>query len=132
MKPIPITTAQFDSRVAELQALTRDWAGREAVSFDDAVGCRPQNNDGSGSIWDMPTIDSKRVVALLVELETKLGCRLPCALIKRGGYSSPEELSSHLLSRIRENCSDANGPGVAATSPPLAPAAAVTFSRVNA
>src|SRR3954454_19725611 len=68
MKTIPLSKAQFDVKAGDLDALARDWAERECTSFDEAVrraGGAPEND---GSIWDMPTIDSKTVVSLLAEL----------------------------------------------------------------
>ena len=85
---------------------TRDWAERECTSFDQAVRkAAGVPSTGGGSIWDMPTIDSKRVASLLVELEPVLGCRLPSALIKRGGYENAEDLLADMLPKIRERCS---------------------------
>ena len=104
--PLPLDVARFDAKVLEVKALTRDWAERECTSFDQAVRkAAGVPATGGGSIWDMPNIDSKRVASLLVELEQVLDCRLPSALIKRGGYENAEDLLADMLPKIRERCS---------------------------
>ena len=105
MKRIRLTKTQFDVRRSALEALTNDWASRECTSFDDAV-LQKSTEPASGTIWKMPAIDSKRVVALLVELEPVVECELPCSLVRRGGYATPSTLASDLLARIREHCLD--------------------------
>jgi hypothetical protein len=108
MKPVVLTRtkAEFDAKRQQLEALARDWADRECTSFDEAVLKAGGHPKGTGSIWQMPAVDSKRVVSLLVELEPLLGCKLPPSLIKRGGYATPEELMADLLATIRERCGD--------------------------
>ena len=105
MKRLPLTTAQFDEKRAELEALATDWADRECTSFDEAVN-QTQRDPATGTIWAMPAIDSKRVVGLLVELEPAIGCEIPCSVIRRGGYSDRARLVTDLLTRIRERCAD--------------------------
>lgn len=107
MKAIPLSKAEFDTKRAEAETLTRDWAERECTSFDQAVRT-PEQHIGSGSIWQMPAVDSKRVVSLLVELEPILGCKLPPTLIRRGGYMNPQILERELLAAIRDRCSGAD------------------------
>lgn len=123
MKAILPTKAQFDSLAAQMEAFTRDWAERECTTFDEAVR-RAAGVEPEPSIWDMPAIDSKCTVALLVELETLIGggCKLPATVIKSGGYRSADDLVRTLLPTIRERCPDADKPGIAATAatPPLA------------
>jgi len=104
MRRIPLTKAQFDEKRASLDALADDWVERECIAFDEAVG---GTGGGSGTIWRMPRIDSKRVLALLVELEPVIGCDLPCSLIRRGGYASQALVVTDLMARIRERCADA-------------------------
>ncbi len=112
------TPTQFDALVPQLQAYARDWAERECTSFDDAVLQRPRAAHGAGSIWDMPAIDSKRVVALLVELEDVIGggCKLPVSAIKSGGYVSPEDLVVKLFAKLREACTPK--PGLTSSAAP--------------
>ena len=120
MKTIPLDKAQFDTKVGDLDALARDWAERECTSFDEAVRRAGGAPESDGSIWDMPAIDSKRVVSLLAELEPALGCKLPSLLIKRGGYATADELIADLLPKIRELCSDSPSPGVVTPTPSAA------------
>jgi hypothetical protein len=118
---IPPTKAQFDALLPKLEAYARDWAERECTTFDEAVLGKPKKeNEDDGSIWDMPAIDSKRVVALLVELEQMIDekCRLPVSAIKSGGYANADDLVAKLLPKLREKCPDSNKPGVASTSAP--------------
>ena len=106
---LPLDKTQFDGRVPQFEALTRDWADRECTTFDEAVRRAAGIPQASGgSIWSMPSIDSKRVVSLLVELEPIFGCRLPSALIRRGGYVNTDDLLNDLRQRIRDRCPDSS------------------------
>lgn len=112
--------AEFDSLLPTLETLTRDWAERECTSFDQAVRRAAGDDAGGGSIWDMPAIDSKRTVSLLVELEGLIanGCTIPISVIKSGGYASVDDLISKLLPTIRERCPDAPIPALVTASIP--------------
>src|SRR5438876_1810382 len=108
---LPLDKVEFDSKVLELQTLTRDWADRECTTFDEAVRRAADLPKATGgSIWDMPAIDSKRVVSLLVELEPLLGCKLPSKLSKRGGYKTTDELLADLIPKIRHLCPETGAP----------------------
>ena len=111
-----LSQAEFDAKLTTLEAHVRDWVERECVSFDAKVRRAAGVEDGGGSIWDVPAIDSKRAISLLVELEPVVGRRLPSSLVKRGGYATHEEVSRHLLPKIRELCPDTSRPGLAATT----------------
>jgi hypothetical protein len=112
---IPPTKAELDALLPRLEAYARDWAERECTTFDAAVlGEPPKENEEDGSIWDVPAIDSKRVVSLLGELEKMIGekCKLPVSAIKSGGYTSAADLVAKLFPRLREKCPDAHKPGI--------------------
>jgi hypothetical protein len=113
------TKVQLDALLPQLQAYTRSWADRECASFDDAV---LRETSGEGSIWDMPAIDSKRAVGLLVELEAVIGggCKIPVSVITSGGYASPDDLVTKLFAKVREICPDIAKPGVTAVAAPVA------------
>src|SRR4029078_8810899 len=110
--------SEFDAKRSQLEALTRDWADRECTSFDTAGRRAAGDDPGEGSIWDMPAIDSKRTVSLLVELEPMLGCKLPSSLIKQGGYASVDDMIAKLFPKMRERCPDAPKPGLVAAAAP--------------
>lgn len=115
----PPTKAELDSLLPKLEAYARDWAERECTTFDAAVlGEAPKENEEDGSIWDVPAIDSKRVVSLLGELEKMIGenCKLPVSAIKSGGYTSAEDLVAKLFPKLRDKCPVAHKPGVASTT----------------
>jgi hypothetical protein len=118
------TKAQLTALLPQLEAHARVWAEREFSSFDDAVLSQKPKDPDTGSIWDVPAIDSKRVVSLLAELETLIGggCKLPVSAIKSGGYANTEDLVSKLFPKLCEKCLDAQKPGVVSTSasPPTA------------
>ena len=116
---------RFDSLRGQLEALARDWVERECTSFDAAVSRAAGQPAPEESIWDMPAIDSKRVVGLLVELEPVLGegSKVPVSVIKPGGYTSSEELIEKLFAEIRERCPHPNKPGVASTATAALPTA---------
>jgi hypothetical protein len=119
---LPPTKAQLDALRPQLEAYALDWAERECTSFDAAVLGEPNENEGDGSIWDMPAIDSKRVTSLLAELEKMFekmfggNFKLPVSAIKSGGYSDGADLVAKLFPKIREKCSDSHKPGVASAS----------------
>jgi hypothetical protein len=129
----PYTRADFDRDRALLEALLGAWAEREASSFDDAVEGKPAPsgaNDEEGSIWDdMPTIDSKRAVGALVELEQVIGQKLPISLIRAGGYDSGADLAGDLLPKVRERCAQ---PATVATTVGASSSGVVTPVGVQA
>ncbi len=56
-----------------------------------------------GSIFDViPEIDSHAALTSLLTIEKHVGVELPPKLLKRGGYSSFEEMAGHLVPRVRE------------------------------
>lgn len=89
-------------QVADIEAFIRDWAERECCSFDEAIDRMSGSAKGPHSIWDMPPIDSKNVVALLVDLEEVLGRSVPCTVIRPGGYADVEDLVKDLAPKIRQ------------------------------
>jgi hypothetical protein len=97
-----LTDAEFATREPQLATLIEDWVDRECSSFDDAVRKAAGLATAGPSIWDMPTIDSKRVVALLTELEPVLERRLPAALIRKGGYASADDLKADLVPKLKK------------------------------
>jgi hypothetical protein len=118
------TKAQLDAILPQLEAYARDWAERECTSFDAAVLQESSKGEDEGSIWDMPTIDSKRVVSLLAQLEPLIGedYTLPASAIKSGGYASVDDLVAKLFPKLREKCPDIAKPGLVSTTAPHTPA----------
>jgi len=90
--------ADFETLQPMLETRAREWVAKDCSSFDEAISA------GGGSIWDMPVIDSKRVVSLLIELESAIGngCSIPVSVIEGGGYNSADELIAKLFPRIRD------------------------------
>jgi hypothetical protein len=119
MRTIPLSRTAFDAMRPRLETMAREWATRECASFDKAVQGTAGAAAGEGSIWEMPSIDSKRAVALLVELEPVVGCKLPCSLVQQGGYATIDELVASLLTRIRQCCVE-SPPSVGAATAPIA------------
>jgi len=117
MKAPMLTPAQFDAALPQVTAMVDDWVDRECTSFDAAVQRSAGGaDDGGGSIWDVPQIDSKRTVSLLTALEPLLGDKkLPATLVRRGGYSSADDLKADLLPKLRKHCT-----GSASSMPPSA------------
>ncbi len=113
------TKTQLDAILPQLEAYARDWVERECTSFDAAVLSEVPKESEDGSIWDVPAIDSKRVVALLAELEELIGgnCKLPVSAIESGGYENAEDLIARLLPKLREKCPESHKPGIASVSP---------------
>lgn len=102
-----MNTPPETSEVFDIEECIRDWAERECTSFDEAVDRLTGGGRDENSIWDMPSIDSKRVVGLLVELEDALGRPIPCSVIRPGGYTSVDDLAKDLGPKIRGTTSGA-------------------------
>jgi hypothetical protein len=93
-----ISKKQFDAIEPQLVAALRKWWKDEAQSFDAAVA-------GTAPVWEgMPEIDSKAVVKASPIVERFLGVELDPRLIRRGGYSSFDDLAKDLSSKLRESC----------------------------
>lgn len=93
-----ITKKKFDAIEAELRAALKKWWEDEAESFDAAV-------TGTASVWDgMPEIDSKAVVKASPIIRKFTGSDLDPKMIRKGGYSSFNDLVSDLLPKLREAC----------------------------
>ena len=80
----------------ELLAALEQWWEKEV---DDDPFADPAKK---GTLYDLlPTVDSLTLVNMLLTLESLLGFSLPISVIKRGGYRTKEEMTKHLLPRIR-------------------------------
>lgn len=97
-EPKSPTQEEFDSRTRELRRALRDWWDDEAQTFDCAVS-------ETSSVWEgMPEIDSKAVVKASPIIRRFTGRDLDPRDIKRGGYSSFDELVDHLFPKLRAKC----------------------------
>ena len=94
-----ITKKKFDAIESELRAALRKWWDDESESFDAAVM-------GTAAVWEgMPEIDSKAVVKASPIICKFTGADLDPKMIRRGGYSSFDDLAMDLLPKLREACS---------------------------
>jgi len=101
-----ITKKKFDAIEPELREALRKWWEEEAQNFDAAVS-------ETASVWDgMPEIDSKAVVKASPIIREFVGGDLDPKLIRKGGYSSFDDLVKDLLPKLREAC-----PSVASAHP---------------
>lgn len=56
----------------------------------------------TGTIYDLlPQIDSLTVVRSFAAMEVLLDVEIPCAIVKRGGYSSQEEFIRDILPKLK-------------------------------
>ena len=56
----------------------------------------------SGTIFDvLPAIDSLGCVNALLTIEKHIGFEVPSSILRRGGYSSFEDMASDLLPKVR-------------------------------
>lgn len=112
-----ITKKKFDAIEAQLRGELKKWWADESESFDAAVA-------GTASVWDgMPEIDSKAVVKASPIIRRFTGADLDPKMIKRGGYSSFDELVNDLFPKLREACPSA--------SPTRRTPAASTLESIN-
>jgi len=83
----------------EIIRALESWWGREVETQNQ----HPFSSPGKkGTLYELlPTIDSLTMVNALLLVEEHVGFELPACIVKRGGYSSREEMVSHLVPRIR-------------------------------
>lgn len=93
-----ITKEGFDAIEPELRAALKDWCEDETADFDASI-------EGTASVWDgMPDIDSKAVVKASPIVRQFTGADLNPKMIRKGGYSSFEDLAGDLLPKLRDAC----------------------------
>ena len=100
-----ITKAEFDAVAAELR---RDLEGWWEDEKDDLEADLPGTDPDTDGLWDgIPEIDSKAVVKASPVVRKHIGADLDPSLIRRGGYTSFDDLADDLLQKLRESCPDA-------------------------
>ncbi len=85
------------------KSLTADlrtwWDGEVGGEDDPFAGPKPA---ASGTIFDvLPAIDSLGCVNGLLTIEKHVGFDVPSRILRRGGYSSFEDMASDLLPKVR-------------------------------
>ena len=77
----------------------RAWWNGEVEGADDPFAApKPR----AGTIFDvLPAIDSLGVISGLLTIEKHVGFEVPSRVIRRGGYSSFEDMTSDLLPKVR-------------------------------
>jgi hypothetical protein len=96
-----ITKTTFDAVKSDLRSDLKKWWEDESESFDAAVA-------GTASVWGgMPEIDSKAVVKASPIIRKFVGGELDPRMIRKGGYSSFDDLVNDLLPKLREACPSA-------------------------
>jgi hypothetical protein len=94
-----ITKRKFDELEPKLRAALETWWEDEAQSFDAAVA-------GTAPVWEgMPEIDSKAVVKASPIIKQFTGGDLDPRMIRKGGYTSFDDLANDLLPKLRAACS---------------------------
>ena len=77
----------------------REWWDAEVGGADDPFA---DPKPISGTIFDvLPAIDSLGDVTGLLTIEKHVGLEVPSRIIRRGGYSSFEDMTSDLLPKVR-------------------------------
>lgn len=83
-----------------LSADLRSWWDGEVGGKDDPFA--DPKSAASGTIFDvLPAIDSLGCVNGLLTIEKHVGFELPSRILRRGGYSSFEDMVSDLLPKVR-------------------------------
>ena len=88
-----------DYSEASLADDLREWWDAEVGGADDPFA---DPKPISGTIFDvLPAIDSLEIVNGLLTIEKHVGFEVPSQIIRRGGYSSFEDMTSDLLPKVR-------------------------------
>lgn len=83
-----------------LSADLRAWWDGEVGGADDPFA--DPKPAASGTIFDvLPAIDSLGCVNGLLTIEKQVGFEVPSRILRRGGYSSFEDMASDLLPKVR-------------------------------
>jgi len=79
-----------------------DWLGAACLDWDEAVNAEAESG-GEVDLWDgMPVVDSKTVARTSPIFERYLGIPLDVKLIRRGGYSSIDDVLADLLPKMEQ------------------------------
>jgi hypothetical protein len=103
-----ITKTEFDAIEQQLrEALERWWADEKA----DLEADPPPEDPSTDQLWEgMPEIDSKSVVKASPVIRELIGAELDPKLIRKGGYTSFDDLANDLLPKLRAACPDTHPP----------------------
>lgn len=83
-----------------LAADLRGWWDAEVGGADDPFAAPAAAS--KGTIFDvLPAIDSLGCVTALLTIEKHVGFEVPPKVLRRGGYSSVDDMTSDLLPKVR-------------------------------
>jgi hypothetical protein len=103
-----VTKAEFDELKPELRLDLERWWEDER---EDLESSPPMPDLASDPLWEgLPEIDSKAVVKASPVVRKHMGIELDPRLIRKGGYSSFDELVDDLFPKLRETCPDRHPP----------------------
>ncbi len=106
-----ITKTEFDAIEQELRKALEQWWEDEKADLE---ADPPPQDPATDPLWDgMPEIDSKSVVKASPVIRQKIGADLDPKLIRKGGYTSFDDLANDLLPKLRDTCPDAHPPEAA-------------------
>lgn len=98
-----ITKSSFDEIASELTQSLGEWHEDEKNDLDADL---PADLTSDPLFEDMPEIDSKSVVKASPIIRKLLGAELDPKLIRKGGYTSFDDLIADLLPKLRASCPD--------------------------
>lgn len=99
----PWTEGEFVANRQLIEDCVDAWVADNCATFDDFKV--PGVATEEPSLWsEMPAIDSKLAVGVLVSIQKIVGRDLKVDLIAAGGYSSPSDLKARLLPQIQQVC----------------------------
>lgn len=96
---------QFDGLAGQLRGALESWY-RDQMDDPEAP---PSNPNTAGAFGHLPEIDSKSVVTASPIIREILGVDLDPKLIRKGGYTSFDDLAGDLLPKLRESCPSNTG-----------------------
>jgi hypothetical protein len=103
-----VTKAEFDELKPQLRLELERWWEDER---EDLEADPPPPDLASDPLWEgLPEIDSKAVVKASPFVRKYLGVELDPRLIRKGGYSSFDDLVEDLFPKLREICPDRHPP----------------------
>lgn len=107
-----MTAKEFEERKGDLEDLMREWWDEEQSGWSIDKKAKDELKKQAKDIMSsIPVIDSKVAITVSAVVEEILGAEIHPSLIKKGGYSSIDELIEDLLGKLKACCKQKKASG---------------------